>query len=194
MAATIPSGGRPAGTPRRTRRPDRATDVVLVISVVLAAWALGLAALTAVGILQPTYYLTDQKAALKALGATVVAVLALSQTWSMESAMGHLPRRSVRMRTLMRAHRWGGRIAIALAALVAFFCMVDIGAPREPTRVAIHVLFAASAFTVLATKLALIRFRPTVAYAIAPWLGRYVALAFIVVWVSSAFAYFSGDL
>lgn len=193
-ATTPPAAGGATQAPRRTRTPDWLTNVMLVITAVFGVWGVGLAVLTVIGITQPGYYYTDQKSMIKALGATVVAVLAVSQAWSMETAMGHLPRGKVRMKTLMRTHRWGGRIAIVLAALIAFFCMFDIGAPREPWRIAVHVVFGATAFAALAVKLALIRFRPTVAYDAAPWLGRYIAFAFIVVWASSALAYYTGNL
>jgi len=32
----------------------------------------------------------------------------------------------------MRTHRWGRRVAIALAVTVAFLCMTDTVAPTEP--------------------------------------------------------------
>ena len=193
-ATTPPTDGGTASSPRRTRAPDRLTDMMLVVTAVFGVWAVGLVVLTTIGILSPAYYYSDQKSAIKALGATVVAVLALSQTWSMEAVMGHLPRGTISRRTLLRAHRWGGRMAALLAALVAFFCMTDIGAPHEPWRVAVHVTFGATAFAALGVKLALIRFRPTVAYSAAPWLGRYIAFAFVVVWASSALAYYTGNL
>jgi hypothetical protein len=167
---------------------------MLVVTVVFGAWGVGLVVLTTIGILDPAFYYSDQKSAIKAAGATVVALLALGQTWTMEAAMGHLPRGAVRMRTLMRLHRWGGRLAIVLAALVAYFCMVDIGAPTDPMRVAVHAWFGASSFAALGIKLALIRFRPTVAYDAAPWLGRYIVFAFVVIWITSAVAYASGNL
>jgi hypothetical protein len=170
------------------------TSILLVLTVMFAIWGVALVVLTTIGILKPAFYYSDQKSAIKALGSTVVAVLALSQTWSMESAMGHLPRGSVRMKTLMRVHRWGGAIAIVLAALIAFFCMTDIGAPREPVRVAVHIVFGASAFLALAIKFSLIWFRPALAYDWAPWLGRYVVVAFLLVWVSSGLAYYTGNL
>ena len=47
---------------------------------------------------------------------------------------------------------------------------------------------------VLAVKFALLRFRPAVAYDWAPRLGAYAALAFVVIWVTSAWAYFTGTL
>jgi hypothetical protein len=179
---------------RRTRVPDRLTDAVVVVTVVFAVWAVGLVAMTLIGIAKPAFYYTDQKAALKAVGATVVVILSAGQAWTMYSAMGKLPRGGIRIRTLMRLHRYGGRITIALAAVIAVFCMVDIGAPTDPLRVAIHVVFGAAAFSALALKFTLIRFRPALAYDLAPWLGGAAAVAFTVIWVSSAVAYFTGRL
>jgi hypothetical protein len=145
-------------------------------------------------ITQPQFFYSDAKAALKAAGATVVAFLAVSQLYTMESTMGHLPRAGFRIRALMRAHRWGGRLALVLAAVIAYFCMTDLGAPSSPVRGAIHAVLAASAFTAIAVKLLLIRFRPNLAYDIAPWLGRYAAAAFVGVWITSAVAYYTGNL
>jgi hypothetical protein len=195
MAVTTPpTGATEAQPPRRTRTPSWLTSIVMVVAIVFGIWGVALVILTTVGILKPAFYYTDQKSAIKAAGSTVVALLALGQTWSMESAMGHLPSFGVKMRTRMRIHRWGGSIAIVLAALIAFFCMTDIGAPREPARVAIHIVFGASAFAVLAVKFGLIWFKPTIAYNWAPWLGRYVAVAFVIVWISSGLAYYTGNL
>jgi hypothetical protein len=196
MNATTPTGtgSTTPAAPRRTRVPDQFTNAMVVVTMVFGVWAVALVVLTTIGILKPAFYYSDQKSAIKALGATVVAVLCVTQLWSMETAMGHLPRGKVKMRTLMRTHRFGGRIAIVLAALIAFFCMVDIGAPKQPLRVLIHIVFGASGFAALGIKLALIRFRPEIAYNAAPWLGRYIAFAFIVVWISSGLAYFTGNL
>jgi hypothetical protein len=63
---------------RRTRRPDVFTTAFLVLTTVFGAWTLGLFVLTLLAIAQPAFFYSDQKAAMiKALGATVVAVLAL---------------------------------------------------------------------------------------------------------------------
>ena len=94
----------------------------------------------------------------------------------------------------MRIHRYAGRTAIVLAALIAYFCITDVGAPHDPTRVAIHAIFGATAFSLLGIKFALIRFRPEVAYDAAPWIGRVVAVCFVVIWITSGLAYFSGNL
>lgn len=180
--------------PRKTRTPDWLTDVVLVISGVFGIWAVALVVLTFIGITQPAFYYSDQKSAIKAAGSTVVVLLTFSQFYTMESVLGHLPRGSIKMRSMMRVHRWGGRIAIVLAALIAFFCMIDIGAPNNPLRVVVHVVAGSTAFALLGVKFALIRWRPSLAYDTAPWIGRIVAVCFVAIWITSGFAYFTGTL
>ena len=179
---------------RRTRTPDWLTDAVLVITGVFGVWAVALVVLTVIGITQPVFYYTDQKAAIKALGSTVVVLLTFSQFYTMESVLGHLPRGRIKMRSMMRVHRIGGRLAIVLAALIAFFCMVDVGAPHDPLRVAVHVAAGATAFALLGIKFALIRWRPSLAYGSAPWIGRIVAVCFVAIWITSGLAYISGNL
>jgi len=174
--------------------PDWLTDVVLVITAVFGVWAVALVILTLIGLAVPAFYYTDQKAAIKAAGSTVVVLLTFSQFYTMESVLGHLPRGRIKMRSMMRVHRIGGRIAIVLAAVIAFFCMVDIGAPHNPLRVAVHVVAGATAFSLLGIKFVLIRFRPSLAYDTAPWIGRVVAVCFVAIWITSGFAYFSGNL
>ena len=194
MAASTSSAPGTDARPRRTRRPDRLTDLFLVVTAIFGAWGVGLFVLTLLAIAQPTFFYTDQKALLKAAGSTVVAVLALGQTFTMSAAMGTIPRFGLRIGLLMRSHRWGGRLAIVLAVVVAYFCMTDIGAPSTPLRGAIHGLFGSTGFAAIAIKLALIRFRPAVAYDVAPWLGRYAAVAFVIVWITSAWAYYTNTL
>jgi len=180
--------------PRKTRTPDWLTDFVLVITGVFGVWAVALVVLTFIGITQPAFYYSDQKSAIKAAGSTVVVLLTFSQLYTMESVLGHLPRGSIKMRSMLRVHRWGGRIAIVLAALIAFFCMIDIGAPREPLRVVVHVVAGSTAFALLGIKFALIRWRPSLAYDTAPWIGRVVAVCFVVIWITSGFAFFTNQL
>ena len=185
----------PAKTgPRRTRVPDWMTDVVLVVTAFFGIWAVALIVLTIIGITVPAFYLIDQKAAIKALGSTVVVILAGSQIYTMESVLGHLPRGRVKMRTMLRVHRIGGRIAIALAAVIAFFCMVDVGAPTSPLRPIIHAIAGSTAFTLLGIKFALIRWRPSVAYDVAPWIGRVAAVCFVIIWITSGLAFFTNSL
>ena len=196
--ADQPVASEPRATPkvyeRKTRAPDWLTDVVLVITGVFGVWAVGLVALTFVGILQPAFYYNDTKAAIKAAGSTVVVLLTFSQFYTMESVLGHVPRGRIKMRSMMGVHRWGGRIAVLLAAVIAFFCMVDVGAPNQPLRVVVHIVAGSTAFALLAVKFALIRWRPYLAYDTAPWIGRIVAVCFGAIWVTSGFAYFTGTL
>ena len=179
---------------RRTRLPDWLTDLVLAVTVVFGVWAVGLVVLTFIGITVPAFYYVDQKAAIKAAGSTVVVLLTFSQFYTMESVLGHLPRGSIKMRTMMRVHRIGGRLAILLAAVIAYFCITDIGAPHDPLRVAVHAIAGAIAFSLLAAKFGLIRWRPYLAYDAAPWIGRIVAVCFVAIWITSGLAYFTGNL
>jgi len=180
--------------PHKTRTPDWLTDVVLIITAVFGVWAVGLVILTFIGITQPAFFYSDDKAAIKALGATVVVLLTFSQFYTMESVLGHVPRGRIKMRTMMRVHRWGGRITVVLAAIIAFFCMTDLGAPTSPLRVMVHAVAGSIAFALLAIKFGLIRFRPSLAYDTAPWIGRIVAVCFVAIWLTSAFAYFAHEL
>ena len=179
---------------RKTRVPDWLTDAMLVLTGLFGVWAVILVVLTFVGIMEPAYYYTDQKAAIKAAGSTVVVLLTVSQFYTMESVLGHLPRGSIKMRTMMRVHRIGGRVAILLAVVIAFFCMVDVGAPSNPTRVLVHVIAGSTAFALLAIKFALIRWKPYLAYDTAPWIGRIVAVCFVAIWLTSGYAYFTNQL
>lgn len=179
---------------KRTRRSDRWTDVFLVLTAIFGLWAIALVVLTTAAIIKPTFLYQDQKIALKAVGATVVGLLALSQTYTMTAAMGKVPRFGIKMKYLMRSHRYGGRILLVLAVVVAFFCMTDIGAPQSPLATMLHTIFGSTAFLAIAIKLALLKWRPTFAYDAAPWLGRYAAFAFVVVWISSVLAYYTDIL
>jgi hypothetical protein len=191
---TAEQSAPPKVYPRRTRTPDWLTDVVLVITAIFGIWAVALVILTFIGISQPAFYYSDQKSAIKALGSTVVVLLTFSQFYTMESVLGHVPRGRIKMRSMMRVHRWGGRIAIVLAAVIAYFCITDIGAPHDPLRVMVHAVSGSIAFSLLAIKFALIRFKPSLAYDTAPWIGRIVAICFVAIWVTSGLAYLTGNL
>lgn len=195
MSTSVPAENTATPPAKRTRKPDNLSWVFLALTAVYGVWGVGLFILTVFAIVQPAFLYDDAKNLLKALGATVVAVLAIFQALTMYAAMGTIPRGQVKMKYLMRAHRYGGRIAIALAVAVAWFCIVDRGAATDPfPRAAIHAFFGATSFAALAVKFSLLRWQPALAYDLAPWLGRYVAMAFIIIWITSAYAYFSGTL
>lgn len=196
MTADTPPIAAPEATKkvyeRKTRVPDWLTDVVLIVTGAFGVWSVILVGMTFLSLADPAYYTTDQKAFLKAIGSTVVVILTFSQFYTMESVLGHLPRGSIKMRSMMRVHRWGGRIIIVLAAVIAFYCMVDVGAPTETTRQLVHVIAGTLAFVLLGIKFALIRFKPYLAYDTAPWIGRIVAVCFVAIWISSGYAYLTG--
>ena len=98
------------------------------------------------------------------------------------------------MKHLMRGHRWAGRTALVLAAVIAYFCMTDIGAPTSPLTSAVHGAFGGTAFGAIAVKLGLLKWRPALAYDAAPWLGRYAAVASAVSWATSVLAYYTDIL
>lgn len=177
----------------RARQPTVLTDVFLVVTLALGAGAAILIVLTFIGIAQPTYY-GLAKADIKAMGATAVALIAIAQAYTMEAWLGNLPRGGIRAKYLLRAHRWGGRIALTLAALVAIFCMTDIGAATSPVRVVLHETLGSTAFLAAGIKFSLLRFRPELGYRVAPWLGGYMAFAFVGIWITSAFAYWTHTL
>jgi predicted ferric reductase len=177
----------------RTRQPVFLTELFMVLTLLLGVWAVSLIILTTLAITQPSFY-TFQKAEIKAIGSTAVALIAISQLYTMEARLGHLPKAGIKVKYLLRAHRWGGRIALILAALIAYFCITDIGTPTSPLRTIIHAALGASVFSVIAIKLALLRFRPQLGYRVAPWLGRYAVAAFIGIWITSAYAYFTNTL
>jgi Family of unknown function (DUF6529) len=199
MAGTVitpdqPTGPGPAAPVKRTRRTDAWTTLFFVITAVFGAWAVGLIVLTTFAIAQPSFLYSDWKVGLKAGGATVVALLALSQAYTMGAAMGTFPKAGIKMKYLMRSHRYLGRIALVLAAVIAFFCMTDIGAPQSPLTSLLHGIFGSTAFVAIAVKLGLLKWRPALAYDAAPWLGRYAVFAFIVVWVTSVLTYYTDIL
>ena len=105
---SVPGAGSAPRPAKRTRPSDAWTTVFLVLTGVLGAWSLGLIVLTLLAITQPAFFYSDQKAALKAVGATVVGLIAIEQAFTMGAAMGKVPRFGLRMRTLMRTHRYAG--------------------------------------------------------------------------------------
>jgi hypothetical protein len=179
---------QPAGPPvapiKRTRKTDAWTTLFFALTGALGAWSLALIALTVLRIIDPTRDPDDDLSAIKSVGAITVALIAAEQAFTMGAAMGKVPKLGLPMRTLMRTHRYVGRLGLVLAAVVAFFCWTVSPAPSRDG--ALHGAFASSGFIAISVKLALLKWRPALAYRAAPWLGVYAALAFILVAVLSA--------
>ena len=172
----------------RTRRTDAWTTLFLGLTATLGVWSVGLIALTLLAIVDPTYDADDDSFDLKAIGAVTVALIAIGQGFTMGAAMGKIPKLGLRMGTLMRTHRRVGRVGLVLAGAVAFLCWRAGGGAPTPEGI-VHGALASTGFLAVAAKFALLKWRPALAFGVAPWLGLYAATAFILV----AAAAFLGD-
>ena len=188
MDLPAPPPASPVAPVRRTRRTDAWTTLFLVLTGSLGVWSLGLVALTLLAIIDPARDAEDDAAALKSVGAVTIAMIAIGQAFTMGAAMGKVPKLGLPMRTLMRSHRYAGRVGLALAGVVAFLCWQSTGGPPTPEGI-LHGALASTGFLAIAVKFALIKWRPALAFRIAPWLGAYAAVAFVLV----AVAAFMGD-
>jgi hypothetical protein len=56
-----------------------------------------------------------------------------------------------------RVHRVSGRVALLLAVLVAFSCLVGPAGPMSPTRVALHSVFGTLVFVLLVVKFSILK-------------------------------------
>lgn len=82
-------------------------------------------------------------------------------------------------------HRWSGRLLLPAAALVAVYCVSDIGPRSSPTRVAAHTALGSAVFLVAATKLVILRAAPRL-QVLVPVLGVATALMLVGLWATSA--------
>ncbi len=180
MDVPVPSPATPAAPVRRTRRADAWTTLFLLLTGSLGAWSLVLITLTVLAIIAPARDAEDDVAALKWVGAITIALIAVGQAFTMGAAMGKVPKLGLPMRTLMRSHRYAGRVALALAGVVSFLCWQSSGGPPTSEGI-LHGAVASTGFLAIATKFALLKLRPTLAFRLAPWLGVYAAAAFILV-------------
>ncbi len=180
MDVPVPPAQSSVAPARRTRRTDAWTTLFALLTGLLGAWSLVLIALTVLAIIDPARDAEDDVAGLKWVGAATIAVIAVGQAFTMGAAMGKVPRLGLPMRTLMRSHRYAGRVALCLAGVVSFLCWQSSGGPPTSEGI-LHGALASTGFLAIASKFALLKWRPTVAFRLAPWLGVYAALAFILV-------------
>ena len=185
MDVSLPPPAEPVAPVRRTRRTDAWTTLFLLLTGTLAAWSLGLTVLTLLAIIDPARDAEDDAAALKWVGAATIAFLAAGQAFTMGAAMGKVPKLGLPMRTLMRSHRYAGRVALALAGAVAFLCWQSTGGPPTSEGI-LHGALASTGFLAIAVKFALLKVRPALAFRLAPWLGAYAAVAFVLVAVAAS--------
>jgi hypothetical protein len=170
---------------RRTRRTDAWTTLFFALTAALGTWSLVLIGATLLAIIDPSFDADDDTFDLKAIGSLTIALIAVGQAFTMGAAMGKVPRLGLRMGTLMRTHRRVGRVGLALAGAVAFLCWRASGGPPTPEGI-VHGALASTGFLAIATKFALLKWRPSLAFRAAPWLGVYAAVAFILVAASAS--------
>ena len=171
----IPSTPTAPATPvtgRRTRKTDAWTTLFFALTAALGAWSVTLIGATLLAIIDPSFDADDDTFGLKTIGSLTVALVAVGQAFTMGAAMGKVPKLGLRMGTLMRTHRRVGRVGLALAGVVAFLCWRASGGPPTPEGI-VHGALASTGFLAISTKFALLKWRPALAFRVAPWLGIY---------------------
>lgn len=92
---------------------------------------------------------------IKTLLAAAAVLLALFQILIMAQVRHWIHWLPYDVRTLLRAHRWGGRATLALATLVGLLCLYvvfGLGYPTGSLQVRSHAILGASAGAVLLAK------------------------------------------
>ena len=184
-SSSVPASDATPAMAKRTRRTDAWTTLFLALTAALGTWSLVLIGATLLAIIDLSVDTDDDTFDLKAIGSLTVALIAVGQAFTMGAAMGKVPKLGLRMGTLMRTHRRVGRVGLALAGAVAFLCWRASGGPPTPEGI-VHGALASTGFLAIAIKFALLKWRPALAFAVAPWLGTYAAVSFILVAASAS--------
>ena len=85
-------------------------------------------------------------------------------------------------------HRWTGRVALTLAILVAFSCLVGPAGPLSPTRVLLHSIFGIAVFAALTVKFAVLKLTDK-GQRILPYVGTSLFILFGAIWATSVADY-----
>lgn len=90
--------------------------------------------------------------------------------------------------TAVRIHRVNGWLAVTLAVLVAYSCLVGPAGPTSPTRVLLHSVFGALVFAILAVKFTLLKLLKS-GQRFLPYVGVSLFLALGATWATSVADY-----
>ncbi|MGH9276894.1 MAG: DUF6529 family protein [Acidimicrobiales bacterium] len=90
--------------------------------------------------------------------------------------------------TAARVHRVNGLIAVTLALVVGFSCLVGPAGPTSPTRVLLHSVFGSLLFAILAVKFALLKLWKS-GQRFLPVVGVSLFLTFGAIWATSVADY-----
>jgi hypothetical protein len=85
-------------------------------------------------------------------------------------------------------HRWSGRVALLLAVVVAFTCLVGPAGPLSAQRVLLHSIFGGLVFAALTIKFALLKLTDKGQRAL-PYVGASLFLLFGAIWATSVADY-----
>jgi hypothetical protein len=128
--------------------------------------------------------------AAKAWLATVVIILVLVQVTTAARMWGRLRFLPARGPAVATVHRWSGRCAFLVSLPVFFHCVTILGFQTPDARVAIHCVAGTFLYGVFAAKILILRDRELPGWVL-PVAGATLASTLGVLWLSSAFWYFT---
>ncbi len=134
---------------------------------------------------------TDTSLLVKTIAATIVFLLAGFQVLLAARFTGVMKLAAVHPRSAAKLHRVSGRLTLALAVAVAVFCIVGPGGATSPTRVALHSIFGALVFALLAVKFTLLKLLKRGRKQM-PILGSAIFVAFGAIWITSVADFAAG--
>lgn len=121
--------------------------------------------------------------------ATVATVLAIVQVVSALVMYGKVPRVTAPS-WIGGLHRWSGRIAFLAAVPVAIHCLYALGFQNYSTRVLLHSIFGCLFFGAFTVKMLILPKKGLPGWVLPFW-GAVVFTALILIWLTSAYWFFS---
>ena len=183
-----PTAAHPAAP--ETRGLDRAMLIVPSLIGALVALALGIygrvhsptgIAINIAGFSSP--------GTVKSWLATGATVFAIVQVGSALVMYGKIPRVTA-PEWIGGLHKWSGRIAFLLAVPVAIHCLYALGFQQYSTRVLIHSVFGCLFFGAFTVKMLILPKRGLPGWVL-PVVGALVFTLLVVIWLTSAYWFFS---
>jgi uncharacterized protein DUF6529 len=121
--------------------------------------------------------------------ATGATVLAIVQVVSALMMYGKIPRVTAPS-WIGALHRWSGRIAFLLAVPVAIHCLYALGFQNYSTRVLLHSIFGCLFFGAFTVKMLILPKKGLPGWVLPFW-GAVVFTALVLIWLTSAYWFFS---
>jgi len=174
--------------------PESATKNNGIIAV-LIAFGVGTAVSVGLGVYGRVHAPTGQAINLAGFSSGIAVKSALTTLafafglLQIVTAMGLFGRIPLRGAWVAPAHRWSGRIAVALTVPVAVHCLYALGYQTFDARVAIHSLLGCFFFGAFVAKMLVLSRNDSPSWAL-PLLGGLVFTAFTGLWMTAALWYF----